>query len=284
MFLNVDPLAKITEKKDGFLFFNNHIDKYSIYKQSLLIDGSKITETIRYINKNNVKSISINSSYFDNIKDLHFLNEIRDIECISILDDNYDLSILNLMYNLKQLSFGQSKQEIDLSNFKDLKIFGCDFSNKIKNLDKCLSLEWVWLRNYKNENLIEFSNLINLKFLHIYNTKIKDIEGIGNLKELEDFEIEKALQLHSLQGITSNNSKIVRFCIDNAKSLNDVNDLFRLNNLEELFLIKIGEIDNVDFINNMNNLMKFGLGGKVKNINNMEMLKKIKTVYGLNIK
>lgn len=268
----------LTDKKDGYLFFNNDISEYTIYKQSLIIDGSKIRKTIDYINQNEIKSIMINSAYFNNVKDLEFLIELKNIESIAILDDGFNLSILNSMSNLRKLSFGIAKQEIDLSNFKFLKILGCDYSNKIYNLEKALNLEWIYIRNYKKENLLEFAKMVNLKFLHIYNTKIENLIGIDNLINLKDFEIEKAPLLNDLNGLSARNISIKRFCIDNAKTLTDVDKIALLVNLEELFLFKIGNIENIEFIKNLKFLKKIAIGAKI-NFLQKDYLKHIKEVH-----
>jgi len=142
-------LNDMVEKKDGFLFFKNYIDKYTLYDKTLIIDSSRINKTIDYIIKKDVKSITINSAYYENwgkVIDLNFLKPVsKIIEDISILQENINFSILNELENLKGLSFDKATQPIDLCNFKQLKILGCDYSKNIINLDKSENLEWVYI-------------------------------------------------------------------------------------------------------------------------------------------
>jgi len=277
------PLNDIVEKKDGFLFFKGHNDKYTFYDKSLLIDCNRINKTIDYIIKKGIKSITINAAYYENwgkVIDLNFLKPVsKIIEDITISQKNINFSILNELENLKLLSFDEAAQAIDLCNFRQLKILSYDYSKNIINLDKSENLEWVSISNYKKTDLIEFSNLKKLKFLHIYGTPIKNLNGIGELENLEDFEIESGRKLETLDGLSEKNKNILFFSIDKAKNLNNLNSIKYLSNVEKVFLMKVGNLDNIDFVKYFNNIIIFCVGNrtKVEHIDE-NLLSKIKKV------
>ena len=83
-------LNDMVEKKDGFLFFKNDVDKYTFYDKTLIIDSSRINKTIDYIIKKGIKSITINDAYYENwgkVIDLNFLLETPEIESLLLLQE-----------------------------------------------------------------------------------------------------------------------------------------------------------------------------------------------------
>lgn len=277
-------VSDLTNKKDGFIFFNNAVDKYSLFDADFIIDGAKICSCIDYIIKNNIKSIGVNPIYGGSIIDLNFLIEIPHIESITILQDNLDLSPINSLSKLKKLSFDSTKQKIDLENFPDLKILGCNYSNKIVNLEKAVNLEWAYIHNYKKDNLLDFEKMHSLKFLHFYNTQIKNLQGIGNLRLLEDFEIDKANNLLTLDGLSELNLEVIKFAVYNAKLLSDVNSIGKLTNLNKLYLQKISNIKSISFLKELKKLDTAVFGGFVIEDKVFSCLEGIKNVFAVGYK
>ena len=259
----IDKTVSPVEKKDGFLFFINNIDEYTIYPNSLVFDPKNISKTIKYINEKNIKSIMFNSFYFKSIDDISFLNEILEIESISIQDDKIDLSPINHLKKLKRLHFDETKQEIDLNNFPDLRIIGGNYSKKILNIARATNLEWIYLHNYNKEDLKDFIFMKNLKFLHLNNTNIKNLIGLDYLSFLQDLDIEKAPRLDSLCGLCVKNSSLTKISIFNAKILTDLKSIENIENLEFLWLKKIPDVKNLNFLKNSKRLNNFCLGAKL---------------------
>lgn len=277
-------MSDLTTKKDGFIFFNNAKDKYTLFDTNFIIDAAKINSCVEYINKNNIKSIGINPMYGGSVIDLNFLVEISNIEAITILQDNLDLTPVNNLSKLKKLSFDTTKQKIDLENFPDLRILGCNYSNKIVNLEKALNLEWAYIHNYKKDNLLDFEKMFSLKFLHLYNTQIKKLEGIGNLSLLEDFEIDKAANLSTLDGLSELNLGITKFAIYNAKLLSEVSSIGKLLNLNQLYLQKISNIKSISFLKDLKKADTAVFGGFVIEDKDFSYLENIKNVFAVGYK
>ena len=117
----------------------------------------------------------------------------------------------------------------------------------------------------------------NLKFLHLYITSIKNLNGIGELENLEDFDIDSGRKLETLDGFSEKNKNILFFSIYNAKKLNNLDSMKYLSNVEKIFLTKIGDLDNIDFVKYFNNIIIFCVGGTIKHIDE-NLLSKIKKV------
>ncbi len=251
-------------KKDGFLFSKNLSGKQILFPNTLILEKEKLAKTIKYINNQRIKSLLINSSY-SKIDDLNFLTEITHIEDISILQNNLDLSPINYLINLRSLSFDESKQIIDFSNFPDLEVLGCNYNNKLENLESLKTLKWLYLYNYNKDDLQEFSQMKELYFFHLYNTSIKNFNGIGELSNLEDFSVDRAPKLESTIGFTEKNCKLEVLQLFNAKTLINTDSLGKLVNIKKLYLQRIPDIPNLDFLKEFIQIQTFVLGANVVN-------------------
>ncbi|KAF0984557.1 hypothetical protein FDP41_000456 [Naegleria fowleri] len=87
----------------------------------------------------------------------------------------------------------------------DLNSIGID---KIKNLSRCLRLEYLDLSNNEIELIEGLENLSRLKRLSLSNNKIKKLEGVANLKNLQTLILENNLienlsDIQELQHLTN---------------------------------------------------------------------------------
>ncbi|KAL9650754.1 hypothetical protein ABK040_001807 [Willaertia magna] len=62
--------------------------------------------------------------------------------------------------------------------------------NKIKNLNRCIKMEYLDLSQNNIQKMEGLENLVNLKRFNLSNNQIEVIEGIENLKNLEYFNLE----------------------------------------------------------------------------------------------
>lgn len=259
-------VIELTGNDNDFLFLSN-----SNSGEQLVINPKKIQKTIQYINEKNILSIGINNSYFDKIENLDFLKEIPNVEHISILQDNLDLKPIHNLINLKSLSFGETTGKLDLNNFKNLEILGCDY-RKIENLSESINLKSVTLHFFNQENLNEMKNLKNLETIFLYRTNIASFTGIENLKKLNSIELHNSPKLESLNGLPEN---LEILYIYNAKKLVDYESLKMLKTIKRLQLVSGGEIENLEMFQKMSNLEYLQLGMEIKNGNKLELMTKI---------
>jgi hypothetical protein len=261
-------------EKDGFLFFKK--GKNADPNDALIIDVSKIQLISRYMQRNNLKNITINSAYFP-VDNLLFLKHLSFVQKISIVDDNHDISPVNELHELLHIGLGDFTGTIDFNNFPNLNHLGIDWSNKLKNLENASNLNWLWLDGYKADSLEKFKNLTKLTFLYLNTPSIKSLKGIDGMIALRELSIDTARKLETLDGLNENNKKLIDLDIYNARKLVDYNALKYLINLEKLRFTKTGDIENIDILKTFRNLKKVILGIKILD-GNMNHLNNIKEV------
>ena len=263
--------------KDSFSFFINK-NSDSIYKESLLIDINRIEKITNYINKRNIKSITINPYYFEKLNNLDFLKEIAHIEELKILqDDLIDIQGIEYLGEIKHLVFNGVLKNINFDKIRTLRFLSCAYSNRMINLETLLNLEILHLENYKETDLSQFKNCFLLKKISLVNTTISSLNGIQEFQHLQEIEIDRAPKLVTLKGVNEiNDLKIIK--IFNAKNLSDVEAINSAKKLEKLWLQKIGEINDFNFLKDLSCLNTLVIGTNVKN-KNFEILMDIKNVF-----
>jgi protein phosphatase 1 regulatory subunit 7 len=155
-----------------------------------IIVSDIINEQIEYINNNDVASIYINNIGYKDTN-INFLEFCPNIKKVNIYNDNInDLSGLYKLVDLKILYISDLKCEIDLSKLRKLIEFRGDFNKNIKGLDECVNLETLSLSKYKtkNKNLEELAFLKNSKYLEIIQSQITSLNGIENLKKINELD------------------------------------------------------------------------------------------------
>jgi internalin A len=262
--------------KDGFLFFKEKEAPDSILGDRLIIESGKILESVNYINDNDIKSVVINSNYVS-LSDLSFFDKITSIEGIYLLAENLDISNINNLKKLRVLRLNNSTEEIDLKNFSELEVLSYSDKNRIKGINYCKNLFWLWVEGYKKEDLTEFKDLVELKYLNLSFSSIKNIHGIENMSKLKYLRLDTMRCLESLRGLSENLNKLEVLDIYNAKKLSNYEDVSMLKSLRQLELGKTGETYSISFIKSLQKLKRVGIGFKVLD-GDMSYLKGIESV------
>jgi hypothetical protein len=263
--------------KDNFIFFKEPIADGSILGDRLLVESAKIDSTIKYINSKGIKSVTIDPEYYE-LDDLAFLQYTPDVTGVYLLSDNIDVSWINNLKGLRVLTCDVIKQgNIDLKNFPYLEILGYSVNKKITGIGFCTRLSWLWIEGYKNDNLLELKSLVNLKYLNLHQSSIKNLEGIEDMRNLQKIRLDTMRNLESLKGLNKNLSRLEVVDIWAAKNLTNYDELSKLKNLKQLELGRTGECQSISFIKELSNLKKVALGFKVLD-GNMSYLEGIEKV------
>lgn len=251
-----------TYNKDGFLFFKEHTASDSILGDRLIVESSKLSSTIDYVNKK-CKSIVINSMYY-RIDNLDFLKAIPNLEGLYIID-NRDITsdVLCGLNKLKVLRINSLKDKVDFAAFKDLRVLSLKYSKNIVNLTSCKNLFWLCIENFKSENLLELKGLSNLQYLSLTNSSVVNLVGLDYLSNIQSLSLDSAKKLVSLNGFSENLTSLENVYIYGAKNLSDYDCLGHLKYLKRLDLRSCGSTDSIEFIKNMNSLKTVTLGFKV---------------------
>ena len=260
--INNNQLMQSTYLKDDLIFYKEHHSVDSILGDRLIVDPSKIDYIIHYINKKNVKSIVINQSFFK-LDTLNFLEKIPSIEGLYLLLDNLDVSFINKLHNLKVLRINNINNLLDLSNFPNLQVLSFTHSKFVTNISSCKQVFWLWIDNYKKDNLIELKELVNLQHLNLFQSSIKNLEGIENLTNLKYIRLDTVKKLESLKGLSQNQINLTVLDIYSALRLNNYEEISNVKSLKQLELRKTGETNSISFIKDLPNLKIITLGLKV---------------------
>ncbi|RYX80918.1 hypothetical protein EON73_05105 [bacterium] len=248
-------------KRDGFQFFRKTSNVSDILEDRLVIENSKLSNTIDYINQNGIKVISINP-YISTVESLSFLKHIPFIEGLYLLQDDIDIFPINHLKNLRVLHLNKLDSTIDFTNLKNIEVLGCTSKTELKNVGCCSKLFWLWLDNFKVDDLTSLSGLTNLKHLNLHKTSIVNLVGIASLENLNNITIDSASKLVSLQGLESSNYNLSSINILNAKHLISYQQIGMLKHIKKVRFLKTGVCENFDFLNNLDTLTEFIHDGK----------------------
>ena len=248
-------------RQDGFQFFRKTSKVSDILGDRLVIENNKLAKTIDYVNRNSIKTITINP-IISTVDNLSFLDQMPFVEGLYLLQDNLDISAINNLKDLRVLHLNKLDSSIDFSNLKNLEVLGCTFNKELKNIKHCSMLFWMWLDNFKLKDLIYLSALTNLKYLNLYKTSIVNLVGVASLENLNNIVIDGAAKLVSLQGFDNSNHNLSSLDISNAKHLVSYEQISKLKYVKKIHFYKAGECENFDFINNLDCLSEFVHNGK----------------------
>jgi hypothetical protein len=272
-----------TYSKNGHLFFREIADKpESILGDRLIINPHNIDESIIYAKNNGIKSITINPFYFK-VENLDFLANFSFIEGLYLLQENLDLTPLNDLTNLRVLIISDLKPKVDLKYFENLEILSLIYCKSVLNLNYCGKIFWLWIDNFKEENLEQLSKLSSLQYLNLHNTSIIDLKGIEYLLNLRSLKIDKAIKLISLEGISEKNKCLRVVDIYGAKNLKDYSALGHAKELEKIWIRKSGDLSNIFFLQKMEKLQEVTIGAKIID-GDIRYLKNISDVNFLDFK
>jgi len=258
-----DRMTTPTYYRDGQLFFKELKKENSILGDRLVINPNKLKNIASFIQKNEIKSITINPSYFK-VDNLDFLKDIPFIEGLYILQSNLDLSPLSYLTNLRVFTIDRLEKPLDFTKYQNLEVLGITYSKNTINIGSCENLFWLWIDNYSKHDLQELQGLRNLKYLSLYKTAIKNLTGFESLVNIHELHIDSASKLESLSGISENNKQLELVDIYGAKNLTDYSAIIKGESIKRLRFGRTGNISSISFLKVLPKLENAVIGMKVE--------------------
>ncbi|TRU87890.1 MAG: hypothetical protein EWV76_09945 [Microcystis novacekii Mn_MB_F_20050700_S1] len=208
-----------------------------------------------FIRENSIDYLYLSSGEW---KNLLFLENIKNyIKKFRFYthSDSENLEGLTSLSNLIFLSLEiLSETPLDFSFFPQLQkctlYWNKNFSN---NLFNNTDLENLSITYWQHSDFYQFSKLENLKFLDIAQSKISNLEGISQLKELETLILYDLRNLVKAKEIC-NLTKLQDLRLGNCKKINNLEFISSLTSLKKLELYSMGKIESLDFLKKLNNL------------------------------
>jgi hypothetical protein len=187
----------------------------------------------------------------------------------SIIDPIYSLK------NLQLLDWGDTKNTIQVSRFKNLKTLLCEGTENII-LDKANSISYLYFRRLKNLNLLPF--LTGVKKLELRNFGGNNLNGIENLINIRELIIKTAKNLDDISEIVKC-INIDSIEIENIKNTLDYSCLKKCKSITQLYLRV--NIKSCGFISKMPILETFLCTGEIDdaNLNPLFESNSLRSVY-----
>ncbi len=271
-----DSLKTPTYFKDGQLIFKEGKGVQSILGDRLIINPNKLKNISSFLEKNGIRSITINPSYFS-VNNLDFLKDLPFIEGVYILQADLNLSPLDILTNLRVFAVDRINKPFDFSKFQRLEVLGTTYNRNTINIGLCTNLFWLWLDNFSKTDLHELKDLKNLQYLSLYKTGIANLKGLEGLINLKELHIDSASKLLSLDGISVNNKLIEIIDIFGAKNLTDYSAIKKSVSLKKIRFGKTGNLASISFLKDLPKLESAMIGMKVED-GDMGYLKNISEV------
>ena len=223
----------------------------------LTIHVENFKEGVEYAAQKKLQQIHLIGGRAKNvIVDFKELNKLSEtLQDISFIQDIGNVINFESIYNLKEMRkiyiHDKQKFTFDVSRFTKLQHLGGDYWNGLINLDKAYSLTSLVICKYPFPNLVQFSALRNLEVLHIYGSKIQNLDGVEKLsiRELSLARNNKLDDIHKINEVSSLENLEIECC----KKLLDFSVLKDNSYIEDLFIDKL---DSIDFVESMPNLKK----------------------------
>jgi hypothetical protein len=191
-------------------------------------------------------------------ENVDFLEHFPELKCLVILDLSLNsvepVHFLTELITLELTTY--SDTSVDFKAFPKLEECWFEWIKGSDSLFQCKSLRDLGINRYPNRTSKDFSALVNLNKLSVYNSRIEDLEGICILDKLKYLSLARLRKLESLNGIGSLRS-LEELEIETCKGIKSVSEIFGLNELRRLLLIDLGDIDSIDGIENLSNLEEF---------------------------
>jgi len=206
--------------------------------------------------------------FWDPLRSLDFLREYTFLKQLEITcRDDQNFSFLSDLLQLNHFSVGPShpmKNRIDLSAQANLRYLAVQWNtNKITGLSECRSVEDLCLVEFPNDDLKVVFDLQRIKRLRIKTGRMKSLEGIEGLKNLEDLEIGNCRRLLSISHLNGL-EKLRRIRIESCRKIQDIESLRSLPSLSTLEFVNCGEIPDLDYDARFPNLKKVDVLGKTR--------------------
>ena len=209
--------------------------------------------TIQCKDKKFYENISAKLKGYRDDDNLSIYTTQEQIDSLTDLTDLYekdikDISGIEYLTNVKQLN-------LNLNPIEDLSL--------LRNLT---NLEKLCIEETKATDFSFLGNLDKLKILYMNINNVSNINFLENLKELEDFRMamltsEEKFDISNIFNLTK--LKILDLSCINWLTENELLEMYKLSNLEELYL-RNDNIGNIEFLRNLN-LKRLYIGNNITN-------------------
>lgn len=240
-------------KRDGMNFYDG------LNSACIAIESDNIENYLNYIKKHQINYISLSNLFYTK-SNIDFLKEIPFVEKLSITSSTVvDYTGLMYLKQLKSLTLEEPQGKVDLCNNISLEELSTEMGKNIINITNLSNLKVlrIWKYRPQNKNLVELGSLSSLEELYITQSPIISLKGCGRLKNLKKLELNYLSKIEYIDEIELNANTLNSLRFDSCKKIKNHDYVARLNELELLAFDECGEIQSISFIRNLTKLKSF---------------------------
>ncbi|WP_062055786.1 hypothetical protein [Aquimarina longa] len=210
-------------------------DEYKDSKYTIRLNGDFSTNELELFVKE-----------FANVKELRFCNGLE--------GENEFLYSLESLENLILRFYSDVPTVVDFSKIAPLKFLGFGYQKKyLKNICYQKSLQKLSVSDYTEKDMTALSCLTSIKEFRTIAGKMKSLEGIQHLTNLEKLEISAHRSLTDISQIAAlQNLKYLE--INTCWKMADFSPIGKLKNLKQLEIIDCKNLESIKFVSDMPNL------------------------------
>ncbi|MBQ4102976.1 MAG: hypothetical protein IJC90_00790 [Clostridia bacterium] len=264
------PVGEFANVFDGIIIRNpENCDCWSPKKS---FSKKTLKEHIDYINENKIEKAFITAD------DLSFIELCPSLKYLWIVPSesapsDFSYAPLYKMPEIRYLKCETTYQEfsgklstsIDYSQITGLKKVDAVGVGHL-NYEQNEKLEILSIGYEKtHEDFKWLSNCKNLKKVDFVKTKLKSLDGISSLNELQYLSLSYCHSLVDISELTKISNSLRALCIEVCPKITDFSCLGSLKNLEHLELSGCNSLPDLSFLSNMKNLKTFTFSMNVLN-------------------
>ncbi|WP_234859294.1 hypothetical protein [Aquimarina aquimarini] len=234
--LRIKPDSDLTKFKPEYLNYSVRL-VWSDYSDKFINDFIEVFKDLKYLDIANYTGNVSNS----------FIFQFPKLEGLAISlfhDSDFILDCSKLPKSLYSLNLNvwSKKHIINIEALNDT------------------NLEMLYVADFDEKDLIKLSGLTNLKGLSVARSKIKSLEGIENLINIEHLSFGGVRSLTDIASILAL-KKVERLEFDICWKLKDFSPIGELKALKELQLLDCKNLESIKFVKDLPNLKRLSTLG-----------------------
>jgi hypothetical protein len=224
------------------------------------VDSARIAECMGEWRAKRMIGIHISSMGAFKATDVNFLKDYPDVTSVFVSEGGaIDLRGLQFLQGLMNLGLTNYQKPVPLSEFKELKTFGGDWSPGLDLGVHCRSLESVTLWKYKGKDFTEFPLVPSLNTLELVQPTFVSLDGIKRHTHIQRLQFERCAKLTSIDAIAElNGGKLESLVFSRCRKISDFGALGRLATIKKIVIEFCGSLDSLEFLTGCSQLETFG--------------------------
>lgn len=233
-------------------------------EQEFSVSSDSFFDDLVFIEKNEIKTVSVGKTYFDWSKS-YLLKNLKSITGVNFGEGTSNLLDLSFFSFLESISINGTKGIVNFDGLHSLKKLFLIYQKGILNLNHLKKLVELQLNNCRDKKFNwheNFCGLVNLEILELTDcylpSNLSFLEPLVNLKKLEIYLNPKPFHLQGLRQC----EKLERLILSQCPHLQKFEDIKSLKSLKWLRITDSGPLSDCSFVNSLPKLEVLIVTGK----------------------